>query len=87
MSMDDKDREILSLLMEDGRRSVVDIAKEVDVPRATVQERIHRMLESGIIRKFTAVQDYSKTGLAVTATFWSPSPTTRVFLRRHWLRK
>ena len=67
MSMDDKDRKILSSLMEDGRRSVVDIANELDVPRATVQERIHRMLESGVIRKFTAVQDYSKSGQAVTA--------------------
>jgi len=67
MSMDDKDRRILSSLVEDGRRSVVDIANELDVPRATVQERIHRMLESGIIKKFTAVLDYSKTGLAVTA--------------------
>ncbi|MDG6898381.1 MAG: Lrp/AsnC family transcriptional regulator [Nitrososphaerota archaeon] len=53
--------------MSDGRKSVVEIAGELQVPRATVQERIRRMVETGVIRKFTAVPDYSKLGKQVSA--------------------
>jgi DNA-binding Lrp family transcriptional regulator len=65
--LDAKDRSILALFVEDGRRSVVDIANLLDVPRATVQERMQRMLRSGTIRKFVAIPDYSKLGEGVTA--------------------
>jgi len=67
MTLDEKDRSILAELQEDGRKPVVDIANELGVPRATVQERIQRMLKSGIIRKFAAIPDFSKIGEAVTA--------------------
>ena len=65
--IDAKDRRILNELMEDARKSVVDISNELGIPRATVQERIQRMRESGVIRKFIAVPDYSLLGRPVTA--------------------
>ena len=64
---DEKDWKILALLMADGRRSVVEIAKELSMPRATVQERVKGLIQGGFIRKFAAVPDYSKIGKDVTA--------------------
>jgi Lrp/AsnC family leucine-responsive transcriptional regulator len=55
------------MLMEDARRSVVEIARELEMPRSTVQERIRRMVETGLIRGFTAVPDYALLGRPVTA--------------------
>ncbi len=42
--MDDKDRKILLQLLDDGRKPVVEIANELGMPRATVQERMRRLV-------------------------------------------
>ena len=65
--MNSKDERILNELVKDGRKSVVQIASELDLPRATVQERLKKLVESGVIRRFVAVPDYSKIGRQVTA--------------------
>jgi Lrp/AsnC family transcriptional regulator, leucine-responsive regulatory protein len=65
--LEPKDERILMQLMADGRKSVVEIAGELQVPRATVQERIRRMVESGVIKRFTVVPDYSRLGKQVVA--------------------
>lgn len=51
--MDDTDRGLLRILMQDGRRSVSDLASDLGVSRATVQNRIARMADRGTIAKFT----------------------------------
>jgi DNA-binding Lrp family transcriptional regulator len=63
----EKDRVILARLLEDGRKSVVEIAGELGIPRTTVQERLKKMVSEGIIKKFVAIPDYSKLGKQVTA--------------------
>ena len=65
--LDDKDQKILAELLEDGRKSVVEISNELQIPRATVQERLKKLVDSGVIRKFAAIPDYSKMGKQVTA--------------------
>ena len=65
--LDVKDQKILTALLEDGRKSVVEISSELRIPRATVQERLKKLVDSGVIRKFVAVPDYSKIGKRVTA--------------------
>jgi Lrp/AsnC family leucine-responsive transcriptional regulator len=65
--LEDKDRGILALLLRDGRTSVVEISNELRIPRATVQERVRKMIEAGVIKRFTAIPDYSKLGQPVTA--------------------
>ncbi|MDG6913639.1 MAG: Lrp/AsnC family transcriptional regulator [Nitrososphaerota archaeon] len=65
--LDTKDQKILAELLEDGRKSVVEISNELRIPRATVQERLKRLVDSGVIRKFVAIPDYSKIGKQVTA--------------------
>lgn len=65
--IDDSDRRILGELIEDGRKSVVAISSALQMPRATVQERMKKMTDSGVIKKFVVVPDYSKIGKLVTA--------------------
>jgi Lrp/AsnC family leucine-responsive transcriptional regulator len=65
--LDEKDEKILTELLRDGRKSVVEISNTLGIPRATVQERLKKMVDSGVIRRFTAIPDYSKIGKHVTA--------------------
>ncbi len=85
--LDSKDESILRSLLEDGRRSAVEISRELDVPRATVQERLNRLVNDGVIKKFAAVPDYSKLGLKVTAyvfvTFTSEERVPQRTLAEH----
>ena len=65
--MDEKDLAILEKLMENARKPVKEIAKEVKLPRTTVAERIKKLVNKGIIRKFTAILNYEKIGKPITA--------------------
>jgi len=65
--LDEKDRAILEELIKDSRKTTKAIAKELDIPRATVHDRIVKMEQNGLIKKFTAVPDYGQLGLGVTA--------------------
>lgn len=65
--LDKKDEAILQELMKDSRKTTKAIAKELEIPRATVHDRIVRMEQKKIIRKYTAVPDYSQVGIGVTA--------------------
>lgn len=55
--LDDTDREILRLLLDDARRPYADIAEEVDLSPPAVADRIDRLQELGIIRRFTVDVD------------------------------
>jgi Lrp/AsnC family leucine-responsive transcriptional regulator len=65
--LDEKDRSILEELTKDSRKTTKAIAKELEIPRATVHDRITRMEDRGVIRRYTAVPDYGQLGLGVTA--------------------
>lgn len=65
--MDEKDSLILEELIKDSRKTTKAIARELDIPRATVHDRIVKMEQKGIIRRYTAVPDYTQLGLGVTA--------------------
>jgi DNA-binding Lrp family transcriptional regulator len=76
--LDEKDLAILSILEKDSRRSTKAIASELGMPRATVHERIKRMIEKGIIRGFTVRLDHAKIGKPITAFIlisFLPEPT------------
>jgi DNA-binding Lrp family transcriptional regulator len=49
VQMDDTDRELISLLRADARTSVVTLAKQLRVARATVQNRIAKLEANGTI--------------------------------------
>lgn len=65
--LDEKDGEIMGELRKDSRSSTADVSRRTGIPRVTVHERIRRMKEKGVIRRFTVLPDYKKLGLNTTA--------------------
>ena len=51
--MNDTDRQLLALLRDDARMSVTELAKKLRVSRATVQSRLAKLEESGVIAGYT----------------------------------
>lgn len=62
---DKLDRELIAILREDGRAPVSKLATILSVSRATVQNRIERLLASGAILGFTvrALEDVDENGI------------------------
>jgi DNA-binding Lrp family transcriptional regulator len=53
MDMDDIDRRLVALLRENARLPVASLASILGIARATVQNRIDRLIRSGVITGFT----------------------------------
>lgn len=69
ISLDELDRNIISILNKNGRISYTDLAKEIGLSRVAVQARINALMEEGVIERFTAVINPSKIGIDVSAFF------------------
>ncbi|MDK9735734.1 Lrp/AsnC family transcriptional regulator [Vibrio sp. D404a] len=54
-NLDDKDRELIALLRKDARMPVVNLAKQLKVSRATVQNRISKLEKLGVILGYTVI--------------------------------
>jgi len=54
-TMDDLDRKLITLLRHDGRRSISDLAADLDLTRATVRARLEKLEQSGEIIGFTVI--------------------------------
>lgn len=72
--LDDTDREILRLLLDDARRPYSDIADRVGLSAPAVSDRVDRLQELGVIRGFTLDLDRStlRGGLPVLVTLDLP---------------
>ena len=57
--LDDTDREILHLLLDDARRPYSDIAEAVNLSAPAVSDRVDRLQEIGLIERFTLEVDRS----------------------------
>lgn len=62
---DTLDRQIISLLQADGRCSNREIARQLDVPEATIRYRVRRLTESGLL-KITALVAPEHLGYQLT---------------------
>ncbi|MBP8147864.1 MAG: winged helix-turn-helix transcriptional regulator, partial [Acidovorax sp.] len=51
--MDDTDREILSILRADARTPVAVLAQKLRIARGTVQNRLRKLEDSGVITGYT----------------------------------
>ena len=67
MNFKEKDLKILQLLKEDSKRTVKEIARELDTPPSTVHDRIQKMNSEGLIKQWTIVPDYAMMGKPITA--------------------
>ena len=52
-NMDEKDKKILQMLIEDSRRPYREIAEVIDLSESTVRKRVIKLQEEGVIEKFT----------------------------------
>jgi Lrp/AsnC family transcriptional regulator for asnA, asnC and gidA len=52
-NLDNKDKKILEMLIEDSRRPYREIAEEVDLSESTIRKRVIKLQEEGVIEKFT----------------------------------
>jgi Lrp/AsnC family leucine-responsive transcriptional regulator len=87
--MDDIDRQILALLVEDGRRAYDDIARHVSLSAPAVKRRVDKLVNRGALRGFTAVLDHAALGdrtEALVELFFAPGTLLEAVadtLRRH----
>jgi DNA-binding Lrp family transcriptional regulator len=66
-ALDDTDRRILNELVIDGRLSVNTLAERANVSRATAYGRLRKLIDCGVITRFSAVVDAAKVGLPIAA--------------------
>jgi Lrp/AsnC family transcriptional regulator for asnA, asnC and gidA len=62
ITLDDLDRNILRLLQSNAKKTYSEIGRKLSVAHSTVYERIKKMEEQGIIKKYTVAIDLEKTG-------------------------
>ena len=60
--MDDIDRSLVRLLMQDARRTYNELSKEVRLSANTVADRVRRLHSSGVIGRFRAELDPAALG-------------------------
>ncbi|WP_129669627.1 Lrp/AsnC family transcriptional regulator [Phytoactinopolyspora endophytica] len=65
--MEEIDRQIVSLLLRDGRMSFTDLGKATGLSTSAVHQRVRRLEERGVLRGYTAVVDHESLGLPLTA--------------------
>lgn len=64
--MDEIDSEIIRSLVKNSRITLSQMSKEINVPDATISNRLKK-LEETVIRQYTVILDTEATGLKVTA--------------------
>src|SRR3954464_1400712 len=85
LRMDDLDVKILSLLVDDGRRTYGDIGDHVALSPPAVKRRVDRLRARGVLRGFTAVVDHSALGASTEALielFYAPGTLLDEVTRR-----
>jgi len=83
--MDAVDRQILALLLEDGRRPYDDIAGHVSLSAPSVKRRVDRLLATGALQGFTALVDDAALGArteALVELFYAPGTLLDEVARR-----
>ncbi len=77
--MDDKDKQILQILKDDGRASYGAIGEKVGLSEGAIRKRIKELANSGVIRKFTVKIGVAEGAEAITLLASNPSlPTQEV---------
>ena len=61
--LDDFDRKILAIMGRDGRITFTELAQRVGLSKTPCQQRVKRLVDSGLITGFRAIVDPAKLGL------------------------
>lgn len=65
MALEETDKKILNIIVENSRLSLRQIAKQANVSVATVMNHMKSLEKEGVIKKYTAKLDYEKIGYDV----------------------
>jgi len=61
-TLDDTDKKILKIILQQPRATYLDIGKNVKISHETARQRIHEYVESGLIANFSTSPNYKKFG-------------------------
>lgn len=67
MVLDELDKKIISKLKENAIVPFVKIAKELGVAEGTIRQRVKKLMNKGVIRRFTIDLDAASVGIPVVA--------------------
>jgi len=85
MVLDGLDLKILQALQENAKQTYTEIGSQLSVAHSTVYDRIKRMEEQGIIKKYTTLLDLEKVGMkqitAIMTVFTDPKESDNVAMR------
>ncbi len=80
--LDDVDWAILRILRENARLSYTDIGRRLNLAHSTVYDRVRKMEEHGIVKKYAVVIDPKRAGVkfltAILTIFTDPKESERV---------
>lgn len=62
VDLDEFDRKILAILRQNGRITYTELAQQVGLSKTPCQQRVRRLVESGVIVGFRAIVDPAKVG-------------------------
>ncbi len=65
--LDEIDKRILEILKENSRISFSELARQFGFSDVAMRKRVEKLVERGIIKKFTCEIDYSKIGKPISA--------------------
>jgi len=60
--MNEKERKIISELRKDARASLSSISQNVDMPVSTVFDKVNRLHEDKVIKRYAALVDFAQLG-------------------------
>jgi DNA-binding Lrp family transcriptional regulator len=82
VSLDSLDWNILHALQENAKQTYTEIGRRFGVAHSTVYDRIKKMEENNVIRKYTTVVDLEKVGVkhitAIMTVFTDPKESEKV---------
>ncbi|RDD52257.1 winged helix-turn-helix transcriptional regulator [Nanoarchaeota archaeon NZ13-N] len=70
----DINNEILEILKNNSRSSYTEIGKMLNLSEGAIRKRVRKMIEEGVIKKFTVIIDYKKVGKVESLTGINVSP-------------
>ncbi|AEC51024.1 transcriptional regulator [Pyrococcus sp. NA2] len=65
--LDEIDKKIIEILQRDGKAPLREISKITGLAESTIHERIKKLKDSGVIKKFTAIIDPEALGYSMLA--------------------
>lgn len=63
--LDEKDKKIVEILLNNGRATFTEMAKKIGITEAAIRKRVKRLEDIGVIKKYTAIVDNKLLGYSI----------------------